>query len=82
VHVDPAQHGEGVGNELLEWAEWEAHRVGARRMTLVTTMTNPARAWYERHGFVPTATATDARYERYAGVPGRVLLEKSIARTR
>jgi GNAT superfamily N-acetyltransferase len=82
LHVDAAHHSEGIGNELLEWAEWEAIRVGARRMVLITTTTNPARPWYERHGFVPTVTATDGRYERYAGVPGRVLLEKSIARTR
>jgi GNAT superfamily N-acetyltransferase len=76
LHVDPKLRGQGVGGQLLDWAEQEATRLGDTRMTLTTTATNPARHLYERKGFTVTRSATDPSYERFTGIPGRVLMEK------
>ncbi len=40
---------------------------------------NPARRLYERHRFRVVETRTDADYERYSGVEGRVLMVKELA---
>ena len=78
VHVDPAGRGQGIGGTLLDDAEAEARRTDAVRMTLTTTTINPARRLYERHGFRVVETLTNARYERYTGISGRVLMEKIL----
>ena len=79
LHVDPKLRGQGIGGELLDWAEQEARRLGDPRMTLTTTATNPARHLYERKGFAVTTSATNPSYERFTGIPGRVLMEKHIS---
>jgi len=79
LHVDPEVRGNGVGGQLLDWAEQEAKRLGDRRMTLTTTASNPARHLYERKGFTVTKQATHPSYERFSGIPGRVLMEKQLA---
>lgn len=78
INVAPECRGGGVGGALLDWADGEAVRLGATRMTLTTTTVNPARRLYERKGFVVTKTATDSRYQHYTGIPGRVLMEKRV----
>jgi len=75
-HVDPALRGQGIGSRLLDWADGEGRRAGRLHLALNTHSTNRARALYERHGFKVTKTREDPEYERYAGIPGRVLMEK------
>jgi ribosomal protein S18 acetylase RimI-like enzyme len=76
LHVDPQRRGHGIGGKLLVWAIDEADRLGVSQLSLDTTTTNPARRLYERHGFVVSRTRLDRRYERFTGVPGRVLMER------
>jgi ribosomal protein S18 acetylase RimI-like enzyme len=78
VHVDPQCRGHGIGGALLDWAESEAKRLGATKMTLTTHTENPARRLYERKGFTVTRTVMNTRYEKYTGIPGRLLMEKPI----
>jgi ribosomal protein S18 acetylase RimI-like enzyme len=78
VHVDPACRGQGIGGTLLDDADAEARRTDATHMTLTTTTVNPARRLYERHGFQVIQTLTNARYERYTGIAGRILMEKVL----
>jgi ribosomal protein S18 acetylase RimI-like enzyme len=76
LDVDPLRRGEGIGGELLSWAQHEAQRLGITNMSLHTTTANPARHLYERHGFVVTQTAVDRRYEAYTGIAGQLLMER------
>jgi ribosomal protein S18 acetylase RimI-like enzyme len=78
LHVDPASRGSGVGEQLLDWADERARGLGIGHMALVTHSTNRARHLYERKGYVVTASRFDERYERYTGVPGRLLMEKHL----
>ena len=77
LHVDPSLRGGGIGSALLDVVLAEARRVGAQQIVLTTTITNPARRLYERKGFVVEDTRTDAAYERFAGVPGRVFMTRN-----
>ena len=74
LHVDPDSRGQGIGSMLLDWAIAEAG--DDRIMSLHTTTANPARALYERHGFVITATGCHREYKRYTGLDGRHLMER------
>jgi ribosomal protein S18 acetylase RimI-like enzyme len=78
VHVETSRQGDGIGSRLLEWANQEAARLGARRMTLTTMSNSPAIGLYERNGFTITTTAAHPDYERRLNVPGRVLMEKVL----
>jgi len=78
LHVAPGFQERGIGRQMLEWAENEAVRLGAPRMTLITTTAHPRISWYERSGFKITRTATDPTYERYTQIAGRVLMEKDL----
>ena len=40
LQVEPAARGQNVGRQLVEWAEAEAVRLGAGRMSIVTAPTN------------------------------------------
>jgi ribosomal protein S18 acetylase RimI-like enzyme len=79
IHVDPSSRGQGIGGQLLAWADGEARRIGRLHMALVTHLHNPARRLYERHGYAVTRSRSDAKYERYTGTPGRVLMEKTLS---
>lgn len=79
LHVDPARRSEGVGARLLAWADDEAARLGRTSMALTTHSSNRARHLYERAGYVVTGERTDPGYERYTGIPGRVLMEKRLS---
>jgi GNAT superfamily N-acetyltransferase len=79
LHVDPARRGEGIGAQLLAWADQEAARLGRTCLALATYSTNRARHLYERAGYVVTRERTDPAYERYTGIPGRVLMEKQLS---
>jgi len=53
--VAVAHEGEGVGHQLLEWAEGWAISRGARSLRIVVEDDNlAARDFYRRSGFVPT----------------------------
>jgi GNAT superfamily N-acetyltransferase len=52
--VHPAHEEEGVGRQLLEWAEGYAISVGAERLEIVVEAGNDrAAAFYRRRGFTP-----------------------------
>jgi ribosomal protein S18 acetylase RimI-like enzyme len=54
--VHPAHEEEGVGGQLLEWAEGYAISVGAERLQIVVESGNErAASFYRSRGFVPTA---------------------------
>jgi ribosomal protein S18 acetylase RimI-like enzyme len=79
LQVEPAARGQHVGRQLVEWAEAEAVRLGAGRMSIVTAPTNEgALKFYERLGFHVTKTVTDPSYEKHTGIPGRVYIEKVL----
>jgi ribosomal protein S18 acetylase RimI-like enzyme len=79
LDVDPRYQNRGIGGALLDYAEAEARASGHKQMSLTTTTDNPARHLYERHGFRIVETRTDADYERYTGIAGRVLMVKDLA---
>jgi ribosomal protein S18 acetylase RimI-like enzyme len=79
LHVDPTRRSEGIGARLLAWADDEATRLGRTHMALNTYSTNRARHLYDRAGYRVTHERTDPRYERYTGIPGRVLMEKRLS---
>ena len=79
MHVETASQGQEIASRLLEWAEQEAIRLGARLMTLNTTLDSSAIRVYERDGFIVTRTATHPSYERHLHVAGRVLMEKQLS---
>jgi ribosomal protein S18 acetylase RimI-like enzyme len=79
LDVDPRYRNRGIGGALLGLAETEARNGGYAQMSLTTTTSNPARHLYERHGFRVVETKTDAEYERYTGIQGRVLMVKDLA---
>ena len=53
--VDPAWHGNGVGEALLQAAEESARRAGVHELWLLTT---DAQAYFERRGYSPADRAT------------------------
>jgi GNAT superfamily N-acetyltransferase len=80
VHVEEAARGQDVGTKLLQWAEDEARRIGANRMTITTIPTNVGGVrLYERFGFKVTKTVTSPSYEKHTGIPGRIFLEKDLS---
>lgn len=79
LDVDPRRRNQGIGGELLRYAEERARAEGVRKLSLSTTMTNPARRLYERCGYRVIRTKADARYERLTGIPGRVLMVKDLS---
>jgi len=79
VAVEEAARGQDIGTKLLVWAEEEARRLGARRMSLTAIPTNVgAIRLYERFGFRVTKTVNDPSYEKHTKIPGRVFLEKDV----
>jgi ribosomal protein S18 acetylase RimI-like enzyme len=78
-HVEASAHGQGVGTQMLVYAEAEARRIGARNMSLTTIPTYLAGLrLYERYGFKVTKTANSPSYEKHTGIKGRVFLEKEL----
>jgi GNAT superfamily N-acetyltransferase len=54
--VSPAHEAEGIGNQLIEWAEgWAIARGAARLQVAVEGDNRRARDFYGRRGFVPVA---------------------------
>jgi len=80
LHVEAAARGQDVGTKLLQWAEDEARRIGATRMTITTIPTNVGGVrLYERFGFKITKTVTSPSYEKHTGIPGRIFMEKDLS---
>lgn len=80
LHVEEAARGQDVGTKLLQWAEDEARRIGASRMTITTIPTNVGGVrLYERFGFKTTKTVTSPSYEKHTGIPGRIFMEKELS---
>ena len=65
IAVDPAAHGRGIGNVLLELAIEEGRRKGCGRVWLYTNavMTENV-GYYERRGFVQYDRHIDEGYDR------------------
>ncbi len=78
LHVHPNHRGEGIGGALLDAVEGAARSQGAPHLSLTTGSSNPARHLYERHGFEVVAERASHRYTRLTGIPGRVLMVKSL----
>ena len=54
VYVSEAQQGRGIGSAHLSQLKAELHQLGVRRIdTSVHLQNEPARRFYERHGFKP-----------------------------
>jgi ribonuclease HI len=81
LQVHPGERNQGAGGVLLGAVEDEARARGVANVSLTTSIDNPARRLYERHGFAVVAEKRDARYERLTGSPGRVLMVKPLAVT-
>lgn len=79
LHVDPTERGAGIGGALLDAAVAEAVRLGRGLVSLTTTIDNPARRLYERHGFVVVDEQRDPEYEALSGSPGRVRMDLDLA---
>jgi ribosomal protein S18 acetylase RimI-like enzyme len=60
LDVDTAYRNRGIGGGLLRHAETDACNTGLARMSLTTSMTNPARRLYERNGYRVVEEKTDA----------------------
>jgi ribosomal protein S18 acetylase RimI-like enzyme len=79
LHVEAAAQGQNVGTQLLAWAEDDARRIGAKKMTLTTIPTNVGGIrLYERFGFKTTKTVTSPSYEKHTQIPGRIFMEKEL----
>jgi len=78
LQVHPSARNQGGGGVLLRAVEAEARARGRGNVSLTTTINNPARRLYERHGFAVVAEKRDVRYERLGGSPGRVLMVKPL----
>lgn len=78
LHVDPTRRGQGIGGTLLDEVGRRCRARGVPHLSLTTTIDNPARRLYERHGFVIEGERRSARYQRFTGVPGRVLMVKHL----
>ena len=78
LDIDPRYRNRGIGGALLDHGETQAREDGFLQMSLATTTINPARRLYERHGFRVVETRTDADYERYTDIEGRVLMVKEL----
>jgi ribosomal protein S18 acetylase RimI-like enzyme len=79
LHVDPDERGAGIGGTLLEAAVAEAVQRGRLLVSLTTTIDNPARRLYERHGFVVVDEKRDAEYAALSGSPGRVRMDRDLS---
>ena len=78
VHVREDKRGKGYGELLLRYAEEQALARNCPRLSLTTTTANPARHLYERFGFTITERKTDAAFQRYTGIEGRILMVKDV----
>jgi len=78
LDVHPDHRNKGIGGVLLRYAEAAARADRFARMSLGTRINNPARRLYERHGFAVVQTRTDPAYEQITGIPGRVLMVKTL----
>merc|ERR1712129_674712 len=52
IGVSEKARGKGVGKKLMRWAEDTARSLGAQFISLEVMSTNPAKALYEREGYV------------------------------
>jgi ribosomal protein S18 acetylase RimI-like enzyme len=62
IAVDVAYHGRGLGKQLLQWAEEDGGRAGARLMLLETSSTGAyesTRQFYLKQRYVLAATVPD-----------------------
>jgi ribosomal protein S18 acetylase RimI-like enzyme len=80
IHVDPSARGAGIGGALLDAVVAKAERLGRPLVSLTTTIDNPARRLYERHGFVVVDEKRDDEYEAIFGSPGRVRMDRDRRR--
>jgi ribosomal protein S18 acetylase RimI-like enzyme len=78
LHVLPELRGKGIGARLLARAEELARAGGFPRLSLITHAANPAQRLYLRFGFEISERREDPEYERLTGIPGRLLMVKTL----
>lgn len=78
IHVVPTHRGQGIGRQMLEYAEEDARASGFAKMALKTRTSNPAQKLYERYGFTIAETRTDGEFEQLAGTSGNILMIKEL----
>jgi len=78
VHVLDSHRNRGIGAALMAEAERQARASGARKLSLTTTTSNPARHLYERSGFHVVETREDADFLALTGVSGHILMVKNL----
>jgi ribosomal protein S18 acetylase RimI-like enzyme len=78
VHVREDARGKGYGELLLRYAEEQAIARNCPRLSLTTTTANRARHLYERFGFTIAGRKTDADFQRYTGIEGRILMVMDV----
>jgi ribosomal protein S18 acetylase RimI-like enzyme len=70
IYIDPAQQGRGAGRALMDAAITALREGGAGEIRLWVLEANaPARAFYERYGFVADGARHFFRVERSDGTP-------------
>ncbi len=65
VAIDPGSQGQGLGSELLEFADERARRAGQRELRLFThVLMTENIAFYQRRGFETIETRTEYGFTR------------------
>ena len=78
LHVAPSYRRQGIGGQLLTYAEKDARATNHSLMALQTWTNNPAKMFYEHFGFTVTDTKTDDEFERLTGATGNYLMIKEL----
>lgn len=79
IAVLPEVRRQGIGRQLMEFAESQAQSKGLKKLVLDVIVENEgARRFYERLGFQAVKTVTDARFCRRFGIQGSIHMVKSI----
>jgi len=78
--VLPEKRGQGIGAQIMDFAESLAKSKGFRRILLDVELENEgARRFYKRLGFIEAKFVTDKDYCKRFGIQGSVRMVKSIA---
>ena len=77
--VLPDRQGQGIGKQLMEFAEGQARTKGLKRLTLDVELDNEgARRFYKRSGFQAIKVVTDLAYCKRFGFRGSIRMVKPV----
>jgi len=77
--VMPRFRGQGIGRQLMKFAEFQARSRGLRRIVLDVEIDNKrARHLYERLGYRVSEVVTDLEFYRRSGIKGAIRMVKTI----